>query len=294
MGVIQWGAEPELFGPRHAHREQRILRALRSCVAGRGRHLECAAGLGSLSMAIAALHHADAVVAADRSLRSLVELRSRVQRQGSDSHLSAKTRPGQHQGRPVLPVVADITRLPFADESFDSASSAETLEHLDDDAEAASELHRVLRSGGWLVGTVPAEGGGWEEWDRWAGHLRRYTCSSLSSLLASVGFVPKVRRWGWPMVWLYDRVFLKRLNRRRLQAEERSTSPGSLRAVAALGRRRWLVRLVGSVLELDRMIDGTPWGVGLLFEARREAGRPQAGARQDQADPRIPIHDPRG
>lgn len=253
MGMAEWGADPEFFGPRHAHREGRIIGTLRRFAPGAGRHLECAAGVGSLSCSLA--RRGREVVAADLSLRSLAELDRRARQAG----LRAR----------VLPVVADITRLPFADDSFASATSAETLEHLPDDAAAAGELARVLRHGGWLVGTVPANPGQWSDWDDWGGHLRRYAASGLRDLLAGAGLDARVMVWGWPFQRLYDELFLTRVNRRRLHADGPLEQDPALRRVAGLGRSRWLVAAVRAVFELDRLFDGLPWGVGLIFAAQK-------------------------
>jgi SAM-dependent methyltransferase len=46
-------------------------------------------------------------------------------------------------------------RLPFADNSFDVVFTNEVLEHVQDDAQAAHELARVLRPGGRSVNFVP-------------------------------------------------------------------------------------------------------------------------------------------
>lgn len=51
--------------------------------------------------------------------------------------------------------VADIQRLPFADDTFDTAISCETVEHVPDPAGAVRELSRVLRPGGRLLLTTP-------------------------------------------------------------------------------------------------------------------------------------------
>jgi ubiquinone/menaquinone biosynthesis C-methylase UbiE len=252
VGKAVWGADPEFFGPRHAHREGRITAQLARLVSRPGLHLECAAGVGSLSLSLADCGHR--VVAADLSLRSLRVLIERARSSGfADS---------------VLPVVADVTELPFSDNSFASASCAETLEHVENHDRAAAELGRVLENRGWLVGTVPAGPNQWSDWDDWAGHLRRYSANDMENLLASAGLTPTVVVWGWPFLRIYDDLFLKRVNRRRLQRGS-IEDDSALSAVAAMGRKRWLVKAVRSVFALDRLFDGSPRGVGLLFSAQK-------------------------
>jgi hypothetical protein len=48
-------------------------------------------------------------------------------------------------------------------------------------------------------------------------------------------------------------------------------SDPKLEMVASLGRRTALVRLARSAFALDRIFDGVPWGVGLLFAAHKRA-----------------------
>ena len=50
---------------------------------------------------------------------------------------------------------ADLTRLPFADATFDVVIASEVLEHVADDTAAVAELARVVRPGGRLGVTVP-------------------------------------------------------------------------------------------------------------------------------------------
>ena len=253
MGEAVWGADPEFFGPRHAHREGRITRRLRRVAPITGLHLECAAGVGSLSLTLAG--EGRTVVAADLSVRSLAVLSERARSAGC--------------GDRVLPVVADINQLPFPNGVFASATSAETLEHVPDDELAVAELARVLAEGGWLVGTVPANPDQWSDWDAWAGHERRYRPAALTAVLGRAGLEADVTVWGWPVLRLYDAVFLQRINRRRLRHDGPVDHDPALRRVAGLGRRRYLVALVRSVFELDRLFDGAPWGVGLLLAARK-------------------------
>jgi SAM-dependent methyltransferase len=260
MGKAEWGADPEFFGPRHAHRERRIVRELDRRAIGKRVHLECAAGVGSLSLTLA--RSGLTVVSADRSLRSLAHV--------------MEGWPAGDGNAMVLLVVADITQLPFADGTFGSATSAETLEHIEDHRRAAHELGRVLSPGGWLVGTVPADPGQWSDWDDWGGHLRRYEPTSMTEILAAVGPHPRITVWGWPLVRLYDDLFLKRVNRRRLQSSLPVDQDPALRKVSSLGRKRWLVRAMRGLFELDRLFDGARWGVGLLFAVQKPGPREDA------------------
>ncbi len=78
-------------------------------------------------------------------------------------------------------VVADATRLPFADASFDRVIASEVLEHLVDDEAAIAELARVLKRGGLAALSVPAAGPERANWALSAdyhqvagGHVRIY------------------------------------------------------------------------------------------------------------------------
>lgn len=92
-------------------------------------------------------------------------------------------------------VVCAAEALPFADESFGSASAVAVFEHLDDDDIAAAELARVLRPGGRLWVTVPHEylkmpPFVWPSYwwhDRRIGHKRHYGAARLRELFARHG-----------------------------------------------------------------------------------------------------------
>lgn len=76
-------------------------------------------------------------------------------------------------------VQGDATRLPFDSDSFDAVLMQDVVEHVDDGALLA-EVRRCLRPGGIAIMTVPALPGLWSYRDEAAGHLRRYTRSSLT------------------------------------------------------------------------------------------------------------------
>jgi SAM-dependent methyltransferase len=89
---------------------------------------------------------------------------------------------------------ADVTKLPFADCSFDVVICSEVLEHIKDNRTAVAELVRVLKPGGDLVVTVPRF---WPERICWAisrayhrepgGHIRIYRKQELMDLLEAAG-----------------------------------------------------------------------------------------------------------
>jgi SAM-dependent methyltransferase len=60
-------------------------------------------------------------------------------------------------GEGIAAQVGQIENLPYRSEAFDCVVVSEVLEHLADDQRLAglAEVARVLREGGWLLGTVP-------------------------------------------------------------------------------------------------------------------------------------------
>ena len=90
----------------------------------------------------------------------------------------------------------DATKLPFDDNTFDCVVTSEVLEHIQDDVNVISELHRVLKPGGSLGVTVPSW---WPEKINWmlsdeyhapksvGGHVRIYSATELMAKLRSAG-----------------------------------------------------------------------------------------------------------
>lgn len=77
--------------------------------------------------------------------------------------------------------------MPFRSGQFDFVSCFEVLEHIDDDAGAAAELHRVTAPGGHVFVTVPAHPELWSSMDERVGHRRRYTRTALRDVLVGAG-----------------------------------------------------------------------------------------------------------
>jgi len=53
---------------------------------------------------------------------------------------------------------ADLTRLPFAEGSYDVVYASHVLEHIKDDVTAIAEVRRILRPGGFAILPVPIVG----------------------------------------------------------------------------------------------------------------------------------------
>ncbi|KUG06090.1 class I SAM-dependent methyltransferase [Solirubrum puertoriconensis] len=82
----------------------------------------------------------------------------------------------------------DATKLDFADESFDIIIASDVLEHIEDEAQALREWHRVLRPGGRLIVFVPAFSMLWSQHDVVNHHFRRYTRETLLTALRQGAF----------------------------------------------------------------------------------------------------------
>ncbi|MFH1092011.1 MAG: class I SAM-dependent methyltransferase [Pseudomonadota bacterium] len=103
---------------------------------------------------------------------------------------------GETGGGPWSFLTADVTDLPYADESFDLVICAEVLEHIPDHNKALAELVRVLKPGRNLVVSVPRF---WPERLCWTlsrdyhrqngGHVRIYQAGQLIRMAEKAGVI---------------------------------------------------------------------------------------------------------
>ena len=96
-------------------------------------------------------------------------------------------------GRQALRATADIAEVRAS--SIDAAYSLNVLEHIEDDAAALGELHRVLKPGGRLLLYVPAFMMLYSAMDRRVGHVRRYRKQPLARLVRAAGFTVEELRY---------------------------------------------------------------------------------------------------
>ena len=96
-------------------------------------------------------------------------------------------------------VCGDGTQLPFADGSFDRVIASEVMEHVPDDMAALREFERVLRPGGTIAITIPAEFPEkicWNLSDEYhapkavGGHVRIYSLKEMREKIAQAGLIP--------------------------------------------------------------------------------------------------------
>lgn len=113
--------------------------------------------------------------------------------------------------------IARIQHTPFADSSYDLIVAMDLLEHLDDEAPALKEIHRICRPGGYLFVTVPAYRCLWSKHDDVLGHCRRYTAGGIVKTIRASGF--EVLRSSYVVTSVFLPAALFRILRRALGRE---------------------------------------------------------------------------
>jgi len=85
------------------------------------------------------------------------------------------------------PICGDMTKLPYRDNCFDIIFTLDTLEHINADEIAVSELSRVLRRKGIIIITIPHRMKYYSKQDKIIGHFRRYEMDRIISLFKKYG-----------------------------------------------------------------------------------------------------------
>ena len=95
---------------------------------------------------------------------------------------------GVDYGNPAADFLADAHSIPFTDASFDSVFSYAVLEHLHNPFVALHEVARVLKPGGWFIGTV-------SQGEPFHSSYFHHTPWALVSLIEAVHGLRLVRLW---------------------------------------------------------------------------------------------------
>ena len=239
-----WGDAPDLYGPRHDYRESLMMRRLRPALPA-GHVLNAGCGAGSFTLRL--LDAGYDVTSVDASEAFVERVRQLVGDRGAVE-------------------LADLHALRFEAGEFDAIVCGEVLEHLDDDQTAVREFARVLKPGGVVLASVPANPWRYDWSDHWAGHRRRYTAAGLAERFTAAGFADvDVTDYGFPLLGLYHRQVYRRMLKRRLERDggDLGAPTGAMRRVAPLLR---------AAFELDTLFMGRrPGYFGLIASARLPA-----------------------
>jgi len=99
-------------------------------------------------------------------------------------------------------ICASLGTIQLESASVPAVGLFDVLEHIEDDAEFLKQINNVLAPNGILYLTVPAFPVLWSGADVGAGHFRRYTVSSLHSLLEEQGLCPVYERYFFSYLFL--------------------------------------------------------------------------------------------
>ena len=251
---MNWGEEPEFFGPRHYFRESLIVNQLKKRVEKGAMILDAGSGNGSLALRlgeagfrVTGIDASDAFVAYAENGAKQLKLNGAVSFQKGD-----------------------LLNTELPDETIDAVVSGEVLEHLEQDEKAVREFSRVLRKGGFCIVTVPAHPHLWDKNDEWAGHNRRYTKEGLTNIFSDKGFkIVQCHYWGFPLVRLFHRfVYLPMVNKKIMSEGKNITQEKTLFPRVLKSKK---LHLFGAwVFSFDHLFNSVPLGIGLLMVARKK------------------------
>ena len=157
---------------------------------------------------------------------------------------------------------------------YDLVCAFEVLEHLADDGAALAQWLPLVKPGGHLLLSVPADPGRFGPWDTMVGHYRRYTADELTQRLVEAGATDlDVTHYAWPLGYLLDTVRDRLADRSSTAAghspEQRTSGSGRVLqpSRAWAGRAIQLAVVPWAMLQRTRPGRGT----GLVALASRPA-----------------------
>ena len=106
---------------------------------------------------------------------------------GSELHPAALATARSRLGCGAELVQMDARTIP-AVETFDVIGAFDVLEHIEDDAEVLTAMHRALCPGGGIIVAVPQHPWLWSGTDEAAHHKRRYRRGELEKKIQAAGF----------------------------------------------------------------------------------------------------------
>ena len=153
--------------------------------------------------------------------------------------------------------------IDLAGETFDAVGLFDVIEHLDDPIALLARAAAFVKSGGLVVGTVPALMALWSRIDEQSGHKTRYSTAGLTKLLGRVGSTTVIEvvpffRALVPLLWLQRRLVTRH--------------PGRAASVANSRVPAWPVNAaLYGLVQLEQALIETPSvpGASLWFALKR-------------------------
>lgn len=167
-------------------------------------------------------------------------------------------------GRVLKAKLPDLSM--FAPETYDVIALLDVLEHVADDLGTLTAIQRLLKPGGALILTVPANQWMWSAHDVAHHHHRRYSKSRLAKLFERTGYAVQLHSHFNTL--LFPLVAAARIAGKLIGRESADDSLPSAPVNAALN---WIFGLEASLI--GRI--PTPFGVSLVAIVRRPADPPQ-------------------
>jgi SAM-dependent methyltransferase len=150
---------------------------------------------------------------------------------------------------------------------FEIIGAFDVIEHLSDDGQILRDMHRMLRPGGRVILTVPANQWLWSEFDEASDHCRRYDRKELREKLRVAGFtsifVSPFMMSILPLVWMHRK-------------KAKKNSQGTVRR-NVVGEEIRIVPFVNPALRLVLSLENAfvrrgkhlPFGTSLIAVARK-------------------------
>jgi SAM-dependent methyltransferase len=163
----------------------------------------------------------------------------------------------------------DLTECPLPDASVDAVVLLNVLEHIEHDAAALRQLHRIVKPGGAAIIEVPAGEGLFDRYDEALMHWRRYSMSALARRVTAAGF--RIERRSHLGFFLYPGFYAaKKFG--RTQDTPKPALDASVEKSISWSRRLGAVASASLVLEGRlRTWAYLPFGIRCLITGRKTA-----------------------